>query len=439
MVLLGNNHAMDYGPAALAETCDRLLGAGLDYAGAGRDRDDARRPAYRRIGDLVVAVVGADLSGTRGWNATAGRPGVLSFDLRRTDHRLVARELLEVLAAARRHAHVVIFSPHWGKNWQREPAAEIRDLARLLIRGGYDAIVGHSAHYFQGVELVDGKPVIYDAGNLLLDYGGDLEEHRGFLWELEVTRAGVAAARGVPLELQRNRVAAARGGRRDEMLAELARRSAALGTPVAVADGTALVRCEAGGLRGPERSPDPPRRPAPQRIGEAPGEAIVKRPPPGTVPARIRWNEGVELVGYRLLLDELGRGSGQFVALYFAADRPLDRALRVQIEARRRVEGREPEVVRTIRMPGDWLLPADRWPPGAVIQDWSLLQLRWAPGGEVSFHAGLRLGDRVLEPAESSLPLDERGLAALGSAAYRDGARRMFDVWAAHRRSLGLP
>ncbi len=436
VVLLGNNHALDYGPAALVETCERLLAAGLDYAGGGRDLADARRPAYRRLGDTVVAVVGADLTRTRGWMADSGRPGLLSWDMRRADHGEVARELLTVLGEARRHAHVVILSPHWGENWEKEPAPWQRELARVLIRGGYDAIVGHSSHHFHGVEVIEGRPVIYDAGNLVLDYGGGSESHQSFLWELELTRAGAILARGLPLRLRRNQVAPAEGKQRDAMLAELARRSTALGTAVAVESGEAVVRCAPGGVRGPEGAPEPPRRKVPERIAEAPGDAVVTSLPAGVRPARARWAEGAELVGTRLLLDELGPGSGQFVALYFTAGKHLDRGLRVHLEARRQREGAKPEVARSIHIPGDWMLPADRWPPGAVVQDWTLLQLmRWPFGGEVTFHAGLSLGGKVLKPAESSLPLDDQGLALLGAATYRKGARRMFDVWADFRRS----
>jgi poly-gamma-glutamate capsule biosynthesis protein CapA/YwtB (metallophosphatase superfamily) len=439
VVLLGNNHALDYGPAALVETCDRLLAAGLDYSGAGRDPADARRPAYRRLGDTVVAVVGADLTRTRGWMAAPGRPGLLSWDMRRADHGEVARELLAVLAEARRHAQVVILSPHWGENWETEPAPWQRELARALIRGGYDAIVGHSSHHFHGVEIIDGRPVIYDAGNLVLDYGGGGESHQGFLWELELTRAGVTLARGLPLRLERNRSTPAAGEVRGGMLAELARRSAALGATVALEGGEALVRCDPGGLRGPAGAADPPRRAVPGRIAEAPTDAALDRLPEGATPARVRWEGGARLVGFRLLLDDLGPGSGQFAALYFTAKRPLDRGLRVHLEARRRREGSEPETARSIHIPGDWLLPADRWPAGAVVQDWTLLQLRWPSGGEVTFHAGLSLDGRVLRPVESALPLDGQGLVLLGSATYRQGAKRMFDVWADFRRSLAVP
>jgi hypothetical protein len=276
--------------------------------------------------------------------------------------------------------------------------------------------------------------VIYDAGNLMLDYGGDGESHRGFLWELELTRAGVTAARGLPLRLDRNRTMPAGGKLRDGILAELVRRSAALGTQVAVEDGEALLRCDPGGVRGPEAVSDPPRRAVPERIAEAPGDAVIERLPEGATPARVHWEGGAKLVGFRLLLDALAPASGQFVALYLAADRPLDRGLRVHLEARQARAGAEPGVARSVHLPGDWLLPADRWPAGSVVQDWTLLQLRWPAEGEVTFHAGLSLDGRVLRPAESSLPVDGQGLVLLGSTPYRRGARRMFDVWADFRR-----
>jgi hypothetical protein len=177
----------------------------------------------------------------------------------------------------------------------------------------------------------------------------------------------------------------------------------------------------------------------PKRVATAAGDAVVPRLPAGVRPAKVRWAAGVELLGTRLLLDELGHGSGQFAALYFTADRPLDRGLRVHLEARRRREGSEPETARSVHIPGDWLLPADRWPAGAIIQDWTLLQLRWPFGGEVTFHGGLSLDGRVLKPSESALPLDDQGLALLGFATYRQGAKRMFDVWADFRRSLEAP
>ncbi|MBT3222782.1 MAG: hypothetical protein HN348_27210, partial [Proteobacteria bacterium] len=46
LLTVGNNHSGDYGPLALREMLDRTLIADMDYAGAGQNLKDARRPAY---------------------------------------------------------------------------------------------------------------------------------------------------------------------------------------------------------------------------------------------------------------------------------------------------------------------------------------------------------------------------------------------------------
>ncbi|MGH2405336.1 MAG: CapA family protein, partial [bacterium] len=76
---LANNHILDYGPAGLVETLETLHGAGLGTAGAGRNLDEARRPAVVDLanGRLFVFSVGAASSGIPpSWAATAQEPGV---------------------------------------------------------------------------------------------------------------------------------------------------------------------------------------------------------------------------------------------------------------------------------------------------------------------------------------------------------------------------
>src|SRR5439155_13003827 len=45
-VTLANNHALDFGPAALLDTFTHLQAAGIAWAGAGSDRASARAPTY---------------------------------------------------------------------------------------------------------------------------------------------------------------------------------------------------------------------------------------------------------------------------------------------------------------------------------------------------------------------------------------------------------
>ena len=57
-VTLANNHALDYGVDALADTLNLLAAAGIATVGAGTDLEQARRPTILATGKLRVAVVG---------------------------------------------------------------------------------------------------------------------------------------------------------------------------------------------------------------------------------------------------------------------------------------------------------------------------------------------------------------------------------------------
>ncbi|GAB3904645.1 hypothetical protein GCM10027612_72870 [Microbispora bryophytorum subsp. camponoti] len=77
--VLANNHVLDFGVQGLTETLDALAEAGLDQAGAGRDEDEARRPAVVALpggGRVLVFAVAMPSSGVPGeWAAARDRPG----------------------------------------------------------------------------------------------------------------------------------------------------------------------------------------------------------------------------------------------------------------------------------------------------------------------------------------------------------------------------
>lgn len=417
VVAAGNNHAGDYGPDALREELDRLRIAGLDYTGAGHDLADARTPAYRRIGDTIVAFVGADLTMAERFAATAERPGILHLPGMRADRADdVVAALTEILSVARRHAHVVLFTPHWGDNFIEAPSGLTRTLARRLIDAGYDGILGHSAHVVQGIEIIDGRPVIYDAGNLLSDYGAG----PGVVWQLRFTRAGITRVTAWPIEQNTNRTTFAKRTA-DATLEKLRSASSALGTALVVENGTATAACDPAGVAG--ASAEPPARPVPAAVRAAPAAILVDALPAGATPIEVAWPNGVRLLGYDLLLERLPvPKAGQVVTLYLDASAQPSRELRIRLEARG-VEKRETEE----HIPGDWLLPGDQWPLGQLLRDRTLMRLTLAAEGVVEFFVGLKDGE-LLEPATGARR-DGR-LVYLGSATYTPGAPRLFEVLA---------
>jgi poly-gamma-glutamate synthesis protein (capsule biosynthesis protein) len=167
-VSLANNHALDYEVDALLDTLDLLGEAGIAVAGAGRDVDEARRPAIVEAGGARVGLVAAS-DHPREFAADEHEPGIAHADLR---HGLPGW-LEQELAAARDACDWLIASPHWGPNMTTEPAGWQREVAAALQEAGADLVAGHSAHVFHGIGRGPRGPLLFDLGDALDDYRVD--------------------------------------------------------------------------------------------------------------------------------------------------------------------------------------------------------------------------------------------------------------------------
>jgi hypothetical protein len=276
--------------------------------------------------------------------------------------------------------------------------------------------------------------VIYDAGNLVADFGGGGRVHQALAWELEITRAGVTRLAGYPLQLKRNRTDLAQGELRDGILEDLAGFSAELGTELAIEDGVARLACDPGGVRGPAKAVDPPARPKAARVRLAPNDTLPDALPSRAIPLDARFEGGVRLLGYELLLSELPTPkAGQVVIAYFTTDEPLKESYHVTLEGRRVHDGKPGGTSTEAHLPGDWLLPTTEWVPGRIVRDWTLLRLVFDAAGTVDFHLGLTRGGRPVAVTGPDGRI-EGNKVFLGRAAYRRGAPGVFAVLERYRR-----
>ncbi|MEA5387932.1 CapA family protein [Haloarculaceae archaeon H-GB11] len=188
---LANNHVLDFEVPALYDTLDHLDEAAIARAGAGRDRDDALDPAVLSVDGLDVAVV-SFTDNTPEYAATATSPGTAWIDVDVDDAETRGTVEEELARAAARDPDLLIASLHWGPNMVTAPPERFREFGRWLVAQGVDLVHGHSAHVFQGIEVVDGRPICYDTGDFVDDYAvdPDLRNDRGFLFELSVTTDG---------------------------------------------------------------------------------------------------------------------------------------------------------------------------------------------------------------------------------------------------------
>jgi hypothetical protein len=166
-----NNHSLDRRRRGLERTLTLIDSAGLHTVGTYRDTDDRaiRYPLIVEKNGLRLAFLCATY-GTNGITATP--PNIVNS--------LDREELAADIHTARTmRADVLIAIVHWGNEYQQQPTAEQRDLARWLISQGVDHVIGSHPHVVQPIELLtstDGTRqtlCAYSLGNFLSNQRAD--------------------------------------------------------------------------------------------------------------------------------------------------------------------------------------------------------------------------------------------------------------------------
>jgi poly-gamma-glutamate capsule biosynthesis protein CapA/YwtB (metallophosphatase superfamily) len=231
-VSLANNHALDFQSPALLETIRHLDEHGIAHAGAGANLAEASQPALLEAGGIKVGVV-AFADHFREYGATVDTPGTRIITISTEEQHF--REVRESIQAARgAGADLVVFSIHWGPNMRQVPSPEFVEFAHAVMDAGADIFHGHSAHLFQGIEVYNGKPILYDTGELIDDYYVDLQlrNDQQLLFLLTATSQGVERIELIPLLISYMQVNRATGDDFDEIAARIRSLSAAMGTEI---------------------------------------------------------------------------------------------------------------------------------------------------------------------------------------------------------------
>lgn len=178
VVSIGNNHMLDYGEAALVETLEYLNAAGIKYAGAGRNYEDANRPLLLECNGKKIAFLShVFIYSASTLRAKRNRPGV-------SDHRI--RNILPRIKELSREGYHVIVSIHWGWEYSFYPIPYQMKQARQMIDNGALLILGHGPHYPQGIEDYKDGQIVYSLGNFIFDEPQKYAK-RSFIYSVGVT------------------------------------------------------------------------------------------------------------------------------------------------------------------------------------------------------------------------------------------------------------
>lgn len=159
IVSLANNHIYDYGTDALMDTFQCLKDENIPYVGAGANMDEAKRPVYFIVNGMKIGFVAANRSEKIIYTPEAGEntPGVVRmYDTAMMD---------EIISEASRECDYLIAYLHWGTEDSPYYEEYQRNIAKEFIDQGADAIIGGHPHVLQGMEYIEGKPVVYSLGD----------------------------------------------------------------------------------------------------------------------------------------------------------------------------------------------------------------------------------------------------------------------------------
>lgn len=193
LVTLANNHSLDYGREALADTFQTLEQQGIRYAGAGVNLERASQLQTFQVADKTIGILAASrVLPENSWNASASKAGIFStYD---------ATTLLEEIRQAKKSCNFVVVYIHWGVEKKETPEEYQRELAKQYIDAGADLVVGSHPHVLQGIEYYNGKPIVYSLGNFI--FGSQIQS-TGLL-QIKIAEDNSFSLRVIPCKTDEN-------------------------------------------------------------------------------------------------------------------------------------------------------------------------------------------------------------------------------------------
>lgn len=162
-VSLATPHVMDFGLEALEDTITELEWYDVKPIGAGTSADTVKRPAW------VPVNVGTQ-------SAQVGLLGYYRVNefTRYTEDPLayaVYSEMIDAVKQTRTEAALVIVWLHWGIQGRSvdDAIGRQRIFAHALINAGADMVLCQQLHTFGGIELYQGKPIVYSLSDFIYD------------------------------------------------------------------------------------------------------------------------------------------------------------------------------------------------------------------------------------------------------------------------------
>lgn len=182
---MANNHTKDYGERPMFETKAMFEREGYVCIGAGKNSDEAYRPAILEKDGVKVAII-ATCENEFG-TASETVSGTAGYSLSRVTH---------AIESAKANGCLPIIYFHGGHEGYPFPSPARRELYRHFVEIGAAAVVSMHSHCPQGYEIYRNAPIVYGMGNFYFPHFPMAEEENpawfhGYMTELNVTNGAI--------------------------------------------------------------------------------------------------------------------------------------------------------------------------------------------------------------------------------------------------------
>lgn len=162
---LANNHSYNFGMTGLESTRRYIGSAGMMYYGDPFNKDEISTVITKN--GIRVAFIGFH-----------------EFYYSNFD------KVMSEIARLRSEVDIIIVSPHWGIEYQKNPTVEMVNWAHQFIDQGADVVIGAHPHIVGNTEVYRDKKIYYSLGNFVFDQYFSKATMEGLAVILDIEKKG---------------------------------------------------------------------------------------------------------------------------------------------------------------------------------------------------------------------------------------------------------
>jgi len=185
---LANNHTLDWGVDAVVECRERLEALNIAVCGAGRDINEARKPAILERKGVKVAFLGYSSAAPNGSMAEERKPGSAMVRVRTMyepydwqpgtpatkvltwAYKEDLEAMVDDIKRAKAQADIVVMTDHWGIHNVPVMIPDYEyEVGHAAIDAGADLVLGTHPHILKGIEVYKGKVIVHSLANFVME------------------------------------------------------------------------------------------------------------------------------------------------------------------------------------------------------------------------------------------------------------------------------